>query len=270
MTPCRSSNPCLNAAAHRGGTPAIPVKNPFEVTVNTKIQALKPKKTPLPFVPLDAMTARAPGFARHDLRISQIATAGYVLALQLNEFCRPELAYSSFPRAWFEHYTAMDFLFLDPILEWAAANSGSARWSEVAGPSTPAKSFRVLEHAATYNLRFGAILSTKNQMIGLKRCFLSCARLDREFTDDEIRDLDELFHDALSLRSLTSDLTPACREVMNMLAIGMTQVDIAVHLGISRDSVKKRIERACKTLGAPNASHALAMAAEGSIVGACG
>lgn len=270
MTPCRFPNPCLNAAAYRGGPFSGPVKNLCEVTVNTKILAMKQKKTPLPFVPLDAMIARAPGFARHDLRISQIATAGYVLALQLNEFCRPELAYSSFPRAWFEHYTAMDFLLVDPVLEWAAANSGSARWSEIAGPSTSPQSVRVLDHAATYNLRYGVILSTKNQMIGLKRSFLSCARPDREFTDDEIRELDVLFHDTLTLRSLTSDLTPACREVMNMLAIGMTQIDIALHLGISRDSVKKRIERACKTLGARNASHALAMAVEGSIVSAYG
>lgn len=270
MTPCRFPNPCLNAAAHWGSPFGNLMKKPCEHTEIVKITALNQKKTPLPFVPLTTMIGRAPGFVRHDLRISQIATAGYVLALQLNEFCRPELAYSSFPRAWFEHYTAMDFLLLDPVLEWAAANCGAARWSEIAGPSTPAKSLRVLEHAATYNLRFGVILSTKNQMIGLKRCFLSCARPDREFTDDEIRELDEHFHDALSLRSLTSDLTPACREVMNMLAIGMSQIDIALHLGISRESVKKRIERARKTLGARNASHALAMAVEGSIVSAYG
>ena len=216
------------------------------------------------------MIARAPGFARIDQRISQIATAGYVLALQLNEFFRPELAYSSFPRAWFEHYTEMDFLLLDPVLEWAASHSGNARWSAIVGPAISPKSLQVIEHAASFNLRFGVILSTKNQMLGLKRCFLSCARPDREFTDTEISDLDELFHDALSLRSLTSDLTPACREVMNMLAMGMTQIDIALHLGISRDSVKKRIERACRTLGARNASHALAMAVEGSIVSAYG
>lgn len=246
------------------------MRKPSEHTENVKIATLTQKKTPLPFVPLATMIARAPGFARHDLRISQVATSGYVLALQLNEFCRPELAYSSFPRAWFEHYTAMDFLLHDPVLEWATANSGAARWSEIAAASSSTRSLRVMEHAATYNLRFGVIFSTKNRMIGLKRCFLSCARPDREFIDDEIRELDELFHDALSLRSLTSDLTPACREVMNMLAVGMTQIDIALHLGISRDSVKKRIERACKALGARNASNAIAMAVEGNIVSAYG
>jgi LuxR family transcriptional regulator len=270
MTPCRFSNPCLKAAAHQGSSFGGPVKNACEVTVNTKIPIMKQTKTPLPFVPLEAMVARAPGFAQINRRISQVATSGYFLARQVNGFFRPELAYSSFPRAWFEHYTVMDFLLLDPVLEWAAANSGAVRWSEIAGPSMSRQSVRVLAHAATYSLRYGVILSTKNQMIGLKRSFLSCARPDREFTDDEIRELDVLFHDTLSLRSLTSDLTPACREVMNMLAIGMTQIDIALHLGISRDSVKKRIERACKTLGARNASHALAMAVEGSIVSAYG
>lgn len=236
--------------------------------VTTKTPALTPQKTPLPFLPLDGMITRAPSFARLDQRITQLATAGYVLALQMNEFFRPELTYSSFPRAWFERYTELDFLPSDPVLEWAAANSGAARWSEIAGRITAPRAIRVLEHAAAYNLRFGVILSTKNRMIGLKRSFLSCARSDREFTNDEIRDLDDLFHDILALRSLTDNLTAASREVMTMLAVGMSQADIALALGISRDSVKKRIERACKALGARNSAHALAMAVEGSIVSA--
>lgn len=85
------------------------------------------KKRTLPFVPLEAMVRRAPIYARLDLRLKDIAPTGYVLALQMNEFFRPELAYSALPRAWFEHYTAMDFLPADPVLQWAAAQSGSAR-----------------------------------------------------------------------------------------------------------------------------------------------
>lgn len=186
----------------------------------------------------------------------------------MNEFFRPELAYSSFPRAWFEHYTGMDLLLADPILEWAAAYSGATRWSDIAAGVTEPRSLAVLDHAAAFNLRFGVIISAKNQMIGLKRSFLSCARPDREFTDDEIAELADVFEDILSLRSLTANLSAASREVMAMLAIGMSQIEIAMHLGISRDTVKKRIERACTKLGARNAAHALAMAVEGSIVSA--
>lgn len=226
------------------------------------------KKQPLPFVPLESMIARAEAYARHDLRISAHATGGYVLALQMNEFFRPELAYSSFPRAWFEQYSAMDLLLADPVLEWAAVNSGAARWSEIAAETSEPRSIAVLEFAASFNLRFGVILSAKNQMIGLKRSFLSCARPDREFTEEEIADLDGTFQELLSLRSLTAKLTRASFEAMRLYALGMSQIEIAFHLGISRETVKKRLERARATLGARNAAHALAMAVEGSIVSA--
>jgi LuxR family transcriptional regulator len=229
---------------------------------------LPQKKQPLPFVPLESMIARAEAYARHDLRISAHATGGYVLALQMNEFFRPELAYSSFPRAWFEQYSAMDLLLADPVLEWAAVNSGAARWSEIAAETSEPRSIAVLDFAASFNLRFGVILSAKNQMIGLKRSFLSCARPDREFTDEEIADLDATFQELLSLRSLTAKLTRASFEAMRLYALGMSQIEIAFHLGISRETVKKRLERARATLGARNAAHALAMAVEGSIVSA--
>lgn len=222
------------------------------------------KKPPLPFIPREAMIERAPSFDRLDQRISAIATAGYVLALQMNEFFRPELAYSSFPRAWFEQYTAMDFMPTDPILAWAAANSGSARWSEIVKGAR--RRPQVLEHAAAYNLRHGVIFSEKNLMIGLNRSFLSCARPDRAFRDTEIAELNELFCEVLALRSLTAKLTPPCREVMALMALGLTQGDAAEKLGISRDTVKKRIERAVKALGARNLANALTIAAQGSII----
>jgi LuxR family transcriptional regulator len=100
-----------------------------------------------------------------------------------------------------------------------------------------------MAHAASHDLKFGAIVSAKNQMIGLRRSFLSCARSDREFTDEEIERIDEIFHEILALRALYAPLTTACHEVMTMLALGMSQIEIANRLGISRDTVKKRIER---------------------------
>lgn len=226
------------------------------------------QKSPLPFASLDTLIQRAPAYARLHGRISQLATSGYVLALQLNEFFRPELAYSSFPHAWFKYYTEQDFFPCDPVLQWAATHCETARWSEIAATVTAPKSLKVLELAASYNLRFGMLSSMKNLMAGLNRSFLSCARADREFTDDELRELEEIFLDILSLRSLTLSLTPSCREVLALLADGLSQADIALKLGIDRSSVKKRIDRARKALGARSSHNAVARAVRASMVGA--
>lgn len=200
-----------------------------------------------------------PGFAEWSQRVLEVAPVGYTLALNIR-FLHPEVMTSTYPEAWIEYYLKNDFAVRDPILLWTSYNTGHSRWSDIGLPAKVPFGRRVLDLAAEHGLKFGAIFVVRNTEAQNKKCFLSVGRSDRELTDEEIANVGGLFRELLDRLHLASGLTAAEVEVLRLLARGMTQNEIADDLGISRDAIKKRIERARVVLGAKNASHAIAIA----------
>jgi LuxR family transcriptional regulator len=200
-----------------------------------------------------------PGFAEWSDRVREIAPAGYTLALNIR-FLHPEIVHSTYPEEWVDYYLKNDFAVRDPILLWTSYNSGNSRWSDIGLPAKVPFARRVLELAADHGLRFGAIFVVRNSEAQNRKCFLSVGRSDRELTDEEIAKVGVLFREMLDRMHVSSGLTTAEVEVLRLLARGLTQNEIAEDLGIGRDAIKKRIERARVVLGAKNAAHAIAIA----------
>lgn len=200
-----------------------------------------------------------PGFAEWSQRVLEIAPVGYTLALNIR-FLQPEIVHSTYPEQWVNYYLKHDFAVRDPILLWTSYNTGHSRWSDIGLPAKVPFARRVLDLAAEHGLKFGSIFVVRNAEAQNRKCFLSVGRADRELTDEENAQVGALFREMLDRLQLSSGLTTAEIEVLRLLARGMTQNEIADDLGIGRDAIKKRIERARVVLGAKNAAHAIAIA----------
>lgn len=217
------------------------------------------------FTPIGVVERMIPGFPALRDEIAKIAQSGFSLAINVR-FMTPELAYSTFPDEWIEQYLRHNYAIMDPVLLWTAYNDGIARWSDIGLPSKLPLAIRVMSRAATYGLRYGAITCFRNHQAGGRKCFMSVARDDRELTDEELSDVQYLFGEIVSGLYIASGLSPSEIEVLSHLANGLTQDEIAIHLKINRDAVKKRIERARERLQAKNTSHAVAIAIQRNIV----
>lgn len=200
-----------------------------------------------------------PGFQDVNEKIQAIAPSGYILILNVR-YLTPEFYHTTYDPAWVDLYNRERYAFFDPILLWSTVNTGTRRWSEIGLLGLKATATRVMEQAKTYGLHFGAILVRKNLAGEGERCMLSASRADREFTDDELEELDAAFCYLMSAVGTHAGLTTSERSALQGLAEGLSQDEIALRDGVTRDAVKKRIERARKTLGAANTTQAVAIA----------
>ena len=62
--------------------------------------------------------------------VSKLSPAGYYIALRVG-FAFPVEEINALPETWVEHYTHNRFMLFDPVIRWAYAHTGAARWSEL-------------------------------------------------------------------------------------------------------------------------------------------
>ncbi|MDO8986346.1 LuxR family transcriptional regulator [Cypionkella sp.] len=200
-----------------------------------------------------------PGFAEIDAALRDIAPSGYILALNVR-YMSPEFYHVTYPAEWVETYTRRRYVMFDPVVLWSVVGTGTKRWSEFSVAGMKATSLRVLTEARAYGLNFGAMIVARNATADNEKCLISAARPDREFTDDELQTLNEIFQRLLAAVGKHAGLTASERSALQGLAEGLSQEEVANRDGVSKDTIKKRVERARKALGAANATQAVAIA----------
>ena len=191
-----------------------------------------------------------------DMRVHflQIAQAGFYVALRLG-FYSPEDELNAFPEGFVDLYTARGLALQDPLMRWTFVNQGVARWSgiDLADPAG------VMARYRQYGMRFGATICLAGRGQVPKKSFGIFARSDREFTDDELRDLREMLT-TLHVNEPQS-LTESQVEVLRMLSTGMRYKQMAYALGISESAVKARLRGAAQRMNAKTAAQAATVAA---------
>jgi len=204
----------------------------------------------------DLMREKMQGFDAWDEELSSIANMGYTFCVNIT-IHNPEFVYHTYPVKWSQYYQKHWFTLRDPVLLWASVNDGKKRWSAIPGLDDGWITKRVMEVARTFGINYGAVCVTRNNEPHRRKCFLTAARHDRELTDNELERMWKLFLSGLESLTNNSGLTRSEVEVLQLLATGYTQDEIAMRLLITRDAVKKRIERARQALKAKNAIHAV-------------
>ena len=193
------------------------------------------------------------GFDEVDAALKSIGIAGYSLFLQ-TRYWGTKFVFSTYPDAWLECYDHNHFMVIDPVVLWSLTNSGTTRWSEIATAQTgPSK--HVMTRAKDFGLKFGAVVVTKSRYQKYKNCMISIARNDRDLTDAEIAEVADILDRIVQQHDSRMGLTDLDITTIQSLAAGKSQDEIAYDMGISRETVKKRIERIRKKIGARNATH---------------
>lgn len=125
--------------------------------------------------------------------LSILAPSGYVLALNIR-WVGPAYVHFEYPSEWREIYESKNYFALDPVFYWTLTNKGFKRWSELRLPD-PAGIFK---QGRAYDLNYGAVFAKRNNR---HRSFLTVARADREFTDDEMQKLNEILDACVKVAS---------------------------------------------------------------------
>lgn len=195
-----------------------------------------------------------PDFHGEIQKLMELCSRGFIMGFGISTRERPDYLVNTMPQKWSTIYEDANYMFFDPVVQWLLSNSGSTRWSEIRGPDTRS----VMAHAASFGIKYGGIISFK---VKNRRCFLSLARDDREFADDEIASCKAKFH-MWSQRVV--DERPVLNEreisVLRALGDGMNHKEIAEHLSISIPTVRQRQTTAMHKLGAKTATSAVRLA----------
>ncbi|WP_102226797.1 helix-turn-helix transcriptional regulator [Acidimangrovimonas sediminis] len=189
---------------------------------------------------------------RHFARLDALSPAGSSFGFHIR-FSRPLLTRSRYDKVWIRTYTARTYIVCDPTVIWAVTNEGSIRWSEVDLPDTVG----LFADAERHGLRFGATFSRGE---GNSRTIGNCARSDREFTDAEIRELEQVvgaIHDHLGAET---NLKTTQTEALQALADGLTYDEACARLGISRTALRNRLKGARHALLAHDNAEAVRLA----------
>jgi LuxR family transcriptional regulator, quorum-sensing system regulator SdiA len=188
--------------------------------------------------------------------IGALAPVGHYLALRVG-FAFPMEEVNALPPSWVEHYTRQRFMLSDPVIRWIYANSGTVRWSEIAIDDPR----RIMAQAKEFGLVYGAAVSVfDNNAEGL-RSFGTFVRADREFDDQELKQLQAHVARLHSDKAPPTNLTEAELEALRMVKNGQRLKQIAHELGVSEGAVKQRLKNAKLKLGAATGTQAATKAA---------
>lgn len=191
-------------------------------------------------------------------KIDELSPLGCAGALRLR-FSRPLYYFARYPEDWKTYYGENNLSLCDPTIIWGLTHVGMKRWSEVPIPDP----FGVLKKGRDFRLNYGVIMSYGPQNA---RSLLGCAREDREFTDEEINTFHDLLvsaHDSLKDIATLSDQQI---EALRLFSQGCDYDEMSARLGISRTTLKYRLNGARKRLGANSNVDAVRIASERALL----
>ena len=190
-----------------------------------------------------------------------LGPAGFILVFNLN-LRGYESFHSEYPKAWQQEYEERNYGWGDPVLLWAMATTGDARWSAIRWPDLKG----VMEASRRFGINFGAVFSRRGAAGETRKTVLSLARSDREFTDEEMMLLSRLMDGLVEEVGLDRNLSAKEIDALRHLRDGLTYKETAEALGIAVSTVKFRLSMARRKLGASSNSNALYVALQRNLI----
>lgn len=210
--------------------------------------------------------SECPFSAENSVAMNNIAPIGWSVGFDV-DVLSVKIYFVCFPQRWVDRYMRLKLMFVDPVLHHVAFSNSVSRWSDLTllGMGKPAQ--LVMAEAKKYGLNYGLSIAQKNPLNG-KKCFLTAAREDREFTDAEINQCvvmlgAEIVHHNRRMHVIINESEIA---VLRLVAEGLSHVEIASLLNISKETVKKRLEKARQKLAAKNAVQACIIAQKSGMI----
>lgn len=211
----------------------------FPVTANQKVN-----KSVMPDSP----------YERYFARLDHLSPQGNSFGFHIR-YSRPLLARSTYADTWNANYSAKSYIIGDPSVIWGMLNRGAIRWSELQIPDT----MGIFSDAALHGLVYGVVVAVGEQS---SKTLGNCARADREFTDSEIREVEETVSSIHELLKRQDHLKTHQLSALQALAAGQTYEEACESLGISRTALRNRLSGARRVLGTASNSEAVRLAIE--------
>ena len=149
------------------------------------------------------------------VRASELAPAGYALAFHVDQM-RPSFLLHAYPEAWTTIYARKALVMVDPVVAWGLSQEGVCRWSDLTEDPSG-----VMTLASENGLKFGCVCSVGTVEL---RTFGGFARSDREFTSNEIDELNAILSE-LKVTSLSArDLSEEAKQALLRTTIRYSKV----------------------------------------------
>jgi len=194
------------------------------------------------------------GLDRGLAQLSDLAPKGYALALHIR-FAAAHVMIQTYDPRWTEIYTERGYMLADPMVFWGFGNDGAIRWSQIELPDP----HDILGQARSFGLHYGVAIAlgpTASRTIG------GFARDDREFTDEEIAEIQAIVQELHTASTPPEQLTPAQRMALRLVARGNRNAEAAALLGISESALKARLRAAREALFVRTTAEAIQRAQE--------
>jgi len=182
-------------------------------------------------------------------RLDALAPKGFFLGLHIR-FTSPIMSFQTYNQAWTDHYTDNGYVLRDPMTAWGFCTTGSTRWSNKKIPDP----FGIFKKAAEFGLRYGVTISCGAIS---SRTIASIARADRDFSDAEIDDIQQIVFRLHEMSEPPQKLTKAQIEALKYIADGYRQAAAAAKIGISESALKVRLVSARQRLMARTTAEAI-------------
>ena len=186
-------------------------------------------------------------------KLTELAPAGFWLVRRARMTDRNQDILDHMPPDWSKRYREKSYALGDPVFFWCMFNAGTIRWSEI----NIADPRGVFKKAKDYGLNYGAVTS---MVEAGRHSMLSIARGDREYTNNELKQSDQLLREALAQADASPLLTPEQIQVLQDLANGLTLEASATASGVAISTVKNRLNKARNALGTTTSVQAVAEA----------
>lgn len=213
---------------------------------------------------LDKVPGIEPKFQKWmDDELRNVATSGYTLLLQK---CGTLIGhmYTTSDRRWVRSYLSNQLWLVDPVIRFAYGESGMATLSEIkAREGSAAPSIEDL--CARHGLRYGTVIVKRRG--DDSNCALVANRADRELSVAENHKIADVLTSLLKHLDLKMGLSDADIAMLRLLSNGWDQETVAYRMSVSRETVKKRIDRVRRRFGARNATHAVCIAIKNNLLG---
>ncbi len=187
-------------------------------------------------------------------KLADMSPKGYALGLHIR-FASAHLMIQTYDPRWTEIYTEKGYMLADPMVFWGFGTEGAIRWSALNLPDP----HNILGQAASFGLKYGVAVSfgpTSSRTIG------GFARGDREYTDAEIAQIQDVVQDLHVKSTPPEQLTSAQRMALRLIAKGSRHTEAAALLGISESALKARLRSARERLFVRTTAEAVQRAQE--------
>lgn len=140
--------------------------------------------------------------------------SGFAIALHVR-FTRPTYLFQTYSKRWMDHYATSGLVVRDPTVHWGFHSVGHVRWSDLeeidtAGVIEQAKDFGIMNGVAVAIVRGGS------------RSIASFSRADREYSDDEIVELEAALAELHDATNADNGLSESERAALTALSIRLT------------------------------------------------